>query len=158
MYREHAYLCQGVKGQDKIFKQNWLESSVKGVTLLRWDANSLRVTSLLSQSFIDNFVLLVFTPGWRGFVGGELVAKDCGTGNPARPITVILRALLTLPFGCRLSSLVFVVLKAIFLVYFQCILQILGNRIMMQWSSWSISWHRFVLPKKICNKNTVGFR
>ena len=68
-------------------------------------------------------------------MGGELVAKDCGTGNPARPITVILRALLTLPFGCRLSSLVFVVLKAIFLVYFQCILQILGNRIMMQWSS-----------------------
>ena len=30
-------------------------------------------------------------------MGGELVAKDCGTGNPARPITVILRALLTLP-------------------------------------------------------------
>ena len=68
-------------------------------------------------------------------MGGELVAKDRGKGNPARPITVILRALLTLPFGCSLSSLVFVVLIAIFLVYFQCILQIPGNRIMMQWSS-----------------------
>ena len=114
MYREHAYWCQVVKGQDKIFEQNWLESSVKGVTLLKWDANSLRVTSLLSQSFINNFVLPVFTPDWRGFVGGELVAKDRGTGNPARPTTVILRVLLTLPFGCRLSSLVFVVLIAIF--------------------------------------------
>lgn len=87
---------------------------MKGVTLLKWDANSLRVTSLLSQSFINNFVLPVFTPDWRGFVGGELVAKDRGTGNPARPTTVILRVLLTLPFGCRLSSLVFVVLIAIF--------------------------------------------
>ena len=108
---------------------------MNGVTLLKWDANSLRVSSLLSQSFIDNFVLPVFTPDWRGFVGGELVAKDRGTGNPARPITVILRALLTLLYGCRLSSFVFVVLIAIFLVYFQCILQIPGNRIMMQWSS-----------------------
>ena len=158
MYREHAYWCQVVKGQDKIFEQNWLESSVKGVTLLKWDANSLRVTSLPSQSFINNFVLPVFTPDWRGFVGGGLVTKDRATGNPDRPTTVILRVLLTLPFGCRLSSLVFVVLIAIFLVYFQCILQIPGNRIMMQWSSWSISWHRFVLPKKICKKNTVGFQ
>ena len=68
-------------------------------------------------------------------MGGGLVTKDRGTGNPARPTTVILRVLLSLPFGCRLSSLVFVVLIAIFLVCFQCILQIPGNRIMMQWSS-----------------------
>ena len=68
-------------------------------------------------------------------MGGGLVTKDRGTGNPARPTTVILRVLLSLPFGCCLSSLVFVVLIAIFLVCFQCILQIPGNRIMMQWSS-----------------------